>query len=191
MVDVWLNQTVWATPDGYIWTYGTPRKSEYQTGANRIGKVNTNINTTGCVKNLYLNNLYISGNNTSQNYLYLVNPEQYVGNALDFKTNLYTLPHRSTISCIHVYFSSFIQPNPLQASGLTFNLYSGYESIDYLSSYTIPALPTAGRIIYFPITKTIPDLDTFYLHLNQPAGVGVVIIIKKLEIDYYYTEGDI
>lgn len=192
MVDVWLNQIVWKSPDHFIWTYGSPRKNEFQSGANRVGKLSNTVgNTLGCVKNLYEGNLYLGAFGVdSNNYIYLINSETYVLGSINFKTNLYTLPHNSTIKVIHIYFSQFNQPNANQANGLTFKLYSGYNTTDFLLNKTIPALPQAGSLKYYPVLVSANNLDTFYLDINQ-ANTGMQVIIKKIEVEYTFEEGDI
>lgn len=193
MTDVWLNQIVWRTPDGYLWTYGSPRKNELQSGAHRVGLIDTDTNSNGCVKNLYQDRLFISMTNAGSNYICEVlgtNPYASTKGDLNIKTCLYTLPHKSTIKVIHVFFSKLTFNNPDEPSKIYFNLYSGYGTIDYLQNITIPAPATAQDFTYFPITKSIPEIDTFYLNITQSVG-GVPLIIKKLVIEYEYNDNDI
>lgn len=193
MVDIWLNQIVWRTPDGYIWTYGSPRKNEIDTGANRVGIMTTNTTTNGCVKNLYQDRLFVGITDGGLSYVYEVlgtNPYSTASGAFQFKTNLYELPHKSVIKCIHLYFSLFDYVNGGASSGTTVNLYSGYETTDLLN-FTMPANPaTSGsyRHTYYPIRQEVNNLDSFYLIINHAAGSGVPFVLKKIEVDYTYED---
>lgn len=193
MVDIWLNQIVWRTPDGYIWTYGSPRKTEIDTGANRIGIMETNTSSNGCVKNLYQDRLFVGITNLGVSYVYEVlgtNPYSSSTGAFQYKSNLYELPHKSTIKCIHLFFSIFDYVNAGASSATTINLYSGYETTDLLN-FTMPANPYVGgsyRHTYYPVRQEIPNLDSFYLIVNHSAGANVPFVLKKIEVEYAYDD---
>ena len=194
MVDVWLNQIVWKTPDSFLWTYGTPRRSEYQSGANRVGQIASydpnGVSNNGVVKNLYLNQLLTAFSVGGTSYIEYMDYESYTTGGLNLKTNLYSLPHKSTIKVIHVYFSK-LDMTAGQPSNLIFNLYKNNSTVDYLSNKTIPTNPVATSISYYPIAVSIPEVDDFYINISQATGQGASVVIRKIEIEYYYEEGDI
>lgn len=203
-VDVWLNQIVWkgyqsisgVVTDGYIWTYGSVRKNEVLTGAHRVGKVTTTNTTTtdtvGCVKNLYTDNLYIGIKDTTSTYkIYNVKADtSYASTATsNLKTALYPLPRNSTIERIQFYFSDYTVPGTsASGSSLTCSLYADYNYTTDLLNFSIPINDTTGSstIYYYPIVKSIPNLDTFYMNINF-----TFCTIKKIDITYSYMEGDI
>lgn len=196
MVDIWLNQIVWRTPNGYVWTYGSPRRKELTAGAHRVGILQTDTTTNGCVKNLYQDRLFVGITNGGTAYIYEVlgsNPYSTSTGNLNLRTSLYELPHNSTIKCIHMFFSKFDYVNPSTASGVTVKLYSGYETTDLLNSYVIPNGPSSApyKFIYHPITKSIPNLDSFYLDITKQAANGVSFTLRKIIVEYAYEDGDI
>lgn len=183
MVDVYMNQIVWRTTDGYIWTYGSPRKNEVLSGAHRIGRVTTS-NTEGCVKNLYTNNLYIGASNSGFQIYNLQSGVDYVL-ASQIKTALYQLPHYSSINMIRVYFSNFRTFINGASSSFHASLYDGYGTTDLLD-YTIPNNLSDAYITYHPIKVSIANLDSFYLNIDFSG-----CIIKKIEVDYSVDERNI
>lgn len=199
MVDVWMNQVVWkasqtvsgVTTDGYIWTYGSPRKNEIPSGGHRVGKLTTNTSTSGCVKNLYQNNLYVGINNTSVSYLYNVKADESYTSELSstIRTSLYELPRLSTIEKIQVWFSSYTVPSAgSSGSSLTIKVYKDYDSTETLSQ-SIPTrtdLTTATYINYHPFTGTIPQVDSFYMDMNF-----AFCVIRKIVVTYSYEDNDL
>lgn len=203
-VDVWLNQIVWkgyqnisgVVTDGYLWTYGSVRKNEVLTGAHRVGKVTTTNTTTtetlGCVKNLYADNLYIGIKDTPSTYkIYNVKADtSYASTSTsNLRTALYPLPRNSTIERIQFYFSDYTVPGTAATgSSLTCSLYADYNYTTDLLNFPIPINDTIGNstIYYYPIIKSIPNLDTFYMNINF-----TYCTIKKIDITYSFIEGDI
>lgn len=190
MRDIWLNQIVWRTPDGYVWTYGSPRKNEINSGAHRCGLLTTNTVSNGCVKNLYGDKLYFGVQSifsTNTNKLYFVNPTSYYeigNNTSNIKSALYSLPHKSTITQMNIYFGSYI-PSTINsaASSLTASLYKDYTTTD-LWNHAIPLGDTVGQNIYFyPIKLNVGDVDSFYFKL-----AFTLAIIRKVEIFYTYDD---
>lgn len=199
MVDVWMNQIVWkasqtisgVTTDGYLWTFGSPRKNEIQNGGHRVGILTTNTTSTGCVKNLYKNNLYIGINNAGVSYLYNVKADESYSSTLNstIRTALYELPRLSTIEKIQVWFSSYTVPSSSSnGSSLTLKVYRDYEATEVISQ-SIPTrtdLTTATTINYHPFTLKIPEVDSFYMDINFTACV-----IRKIVITYSYEDNDL
>jgi len=193
MCDVFLNQIVWKTPDGYLWSYGAPRKNELQTGAHRWGTVSTSTNTNGCVKNLNLDFLFIGSNYNSNNYLFYLKADEGYGSTLGlsstYKTNLISLPHKSSIQRIVVYFSNYTVPTAVSTgSSCSLNLYAGYDtSTDLLSGASVPIAGTDSTIpttiVYHSFECGIPNIDTFYLNVNFQFCT-----IKKIDIWYSYED---
>lgn len=192
MVDVWLNQIVWRTPDGYVWTYGSPRKNEIKSGAHRVAYLTTNTTSLGFVKNLYQNQLHVGITNASNNYIYQVKADESYGALLtsNIRTALYETPRNATIEKIIVYFSDYTQSGPsLSASTFQMQLYKDYDTtVDLLAGEgTIPQTTTGGEEIYFwPIRTAISNLSSFYMNINFTACT-----IRKITIQYTFEDGDL
>lgn len=190
MRDVWLNQIVWRTPDGYVWTYGSPRKNEINTGANRCGLLTTDTNSYGCVKNLYGDRLYFgitSASGTNTNKLYLVNPTSYYeigGNTSNVVSALYALPHKSTVTQMNIYFGYYVPSSTgSSASSATVSFYKDYTTTD-LMNYPVPLNNVAGQNVYFhPVKLNVQDVDSFYFKIAFSLA-----IIRKIEIFYTYDD---
>jgi hypothetical protein len=198
-VDVWLNQIVWkasqtvsgTTTDGYIWTYGSPRKNEIGTGAHRVGKVTTNAITTGCVKNLYQDALFIGLNNSTLSYIYQVKAASSYASTMssNLKTALYDLPANSTIERIQFFFSDYTVPGTATSgSSLTCSLYRDYDTATDLLAYSIPIndTTTSSTIYYFPVTQTVDTLYSIYLNI-----VFANCTIRKIILTYTYYDNDL
>lgn len=188
MVDVWMNYITWAGEEGDIWAYGSPRKNEVGSGAHKVGKVTAS--TVGCVKNLYQNILYVGATNGS-NFIYNVKPDESYSSSLtsNVRTSLYSLPHNSTIENIQFFFSKYTVPGQ-SASGSTFevSVYKGYDTAEILN-FSIPenAGLTASTLSYFPITQSIPEVDTFYMDMNFTG----IVTLRKVIVTYSYEENDL
>ncbi len=203
MVDVWMNQIVWkasqtvsgVTTDGYIWTYGSPRKNEIETGAHRVGIMTTNnttmAETKGYVKNLYENNLYVGIKQASSYYIYNVKADESYGSTTssNLKSALYPLPKNSTIEKIQYWFSSYTVPGTASnGSSLTCKIYKDYETTAILNE-SIPTradLTSSSQITYFPITQSVPQVDSFYLNTDFTNCV-----IRRIRVTYTYEENDL
>ena len=187
MADVWLNQVVWRTQDGYVWTYGSVRKNELQSGAHRAGLLTTDTFTKGCVRNLIGNKLHVGIKNGGTNYLYEVKADASYGSGLTstLKTSLYALPHYATITKISVYFSNY--RILLNGNSSTFNLslYKDYDTTTDMLNYTLPNnLATEDQYVYYhPIKATVTNVDSFYMKINFYG-----CIIRKIEVDYSFDD---
>jgi len=187
MVDVWANQIVWITPDGFLWTYGSPKKNEIQSGAHRIGKMTTTSTSLGCVKNLDSDKLFIGIKSTpSQANIYQVaNNSTYQLASSNIKTALYDLPHGASITMIRLYFSKFRTFTNSTSDFCNVSLYHGSNPVDLLN-YSVPNnLENNDYVQYHPIKRSIQGLDTFYLDID------FLCIIKKIEIEFTYEDNSI
>lgn len=191
MCDVFLNQIAWKTPDGYLWSYGSPRKNELQSGAHKWGLVQTTNSSNGCVKNVYQNILYIGSNYASLNSLMVLKAdESYAPTLASFiKSNLLTVPHKSSIQGFQIYFSNYTVPTASSSgSSCNVNLYSGYDTTtDLLQASAVPTITTGDSsstaLMYYSFEVGIPNIDTFYFQVNFQFCT-----IKKIEIDYQYVD---
>lgn len=192
MVDVWLNQVVWRTPDGYIWTYGSVRKNEIPSGAHRVALLTTNTTSLGFVKNLYQNQLYIGITNASNSYIYQVKAdESYTStSSSNIRTALYETPRNATIEKIIVYFSDYTQSSPsLTASSFQMSFYKDYTTSPdlLLGEGTIPQSATGGeKLYYWPFRTAISNLSSFYLDITFSACTW-----RKITIQYTFEDGDL
>lgn len=193
MVDVWMNQIVWTGNGGDVWTFGSPRKNEIDSGAHKVGKLTTSLLTQvqGCVKNLYGNNLYVGMKNGANNYVYNVKPdESYASNLTsNIRTALYSVPRNSTIERIQVYFSKYTVPGTsASGSSLNIGLYKDYETTDWLN-FSLPtnAGASSSELSYFPIVKSIPEVDNFYLDIDFTG----IVTIRKIVVTFSYEENDL
>jgi hypothetical protein len=192
MVDVWLNQIVWRTPDGYVWTYGSVRKNEIRSGAHRVAYLTTNTNSLGFVKNLYQNQLHVGITNASNSFVYQVKADESYGALLtsNIRTTLYETPRNATIEKIIVYFSDYTQSAPsLSASTFQMQLYKDYDTVaDQLSGQgTIPQTVNGGeKLYYWPIRTSVSNLSSFYMNINFTACT-----IRKITIQYTFEDGDL
>lgn len=196
MCDVFLNQIVWKTPDGFLWSFGSPRKNELLSGTHKWGQVSSSTNTNGCVKNLYQDILHIGSTVSGSSYMLgLKADESYstgfiTGSTISLlRTNLITLPHKSSLQRISVFFSNYTLPTPSSSgSAFSMNMYKGYDTTtDWLSAATVPILDTGDTsisttgLVYYDFAKSIQDVDTFFLNLNFSGCT-----IKKIEVQYSY-----
>lgn len=187
MLDVWANQIAWITPDGFLWTYGSPKKNELQTGAHRIGKLTTTTTSLGCLKNLSGDNLYIGIKSTpNQSNIYNVaNNNTYRAQTSNIKTALYELPHNASITMVRLYFSEFRTFTNGASSSCNVSLYHGSNPVDLLN-YSVPNnLVNDYYVQYHPIKRSIQGLDTFYLDIDFSC------IIKKIEVEFTYEDNSI
>lgn len=192
MVDIWLNQIVWRSQDGYIWSYGSSRKNEVLSGAHKIGYCTTDTNTQGMVKNLYQNQLYVGITNASNSYVYNVKADESYGAILssNIRTALYETPRNATIQKITVYFSNFVQSSPSYAgSSFSMKLYKDYDtSTDLLTGLgTVPQTVNGGEnLYYYHIKASISNLSTFFLDMTFSSCT-----IRKIVVTYVYEENDL
>lgn len=199
-VDVWMNQIVWkssqtvsgTTTDGYIWTFGSPLKSQIVSGAHRVGKVSTDTNTTGCVKNLYGNALYVGIADTSLAYLYQVKADESYASTVDSQivTNKIEVPRNANIDRVQFFFSDYAVPgNSSSGSSLELNIYANNNSTPSATESIPTFTDVAGttQISWFPFTKVVPELDLFYLDVTY----GGVVSITKIVVTISYETGDL
>jgi len=202
-VDVWLNQIVWkgsetvsgVLTDGFIWVYGSVRKDEIDKGAHRVGQLTAvsplTANIGGCVKNLFQNNLYVGMRSGANYFIYNVKADSSYGSTTpsSLKTALYSLPRNSTIQRLMVYFSDYTVPGTA-SSGSSFDcsLFKDYDTTTDWLNYSIPIMDTtsASPTYYFPIVKSIPNIDTFYLDMTFSNCT-----IRKIDIEYTFIPGDL
>lgn len=191
MCDVFLNQIAWKTSDGYLWSYGTPKKNELYQGAHKWGQVQTGTNGNGCVKNLNSNILYVGSVFNSNNYLMVLKADESYSSQLSsfIKTNLLTLPHKASVQGIQIYFANYSVPTVgVSGSSCSINLYSGYDTTtDLLQGSAVPTITTGDNsstnLVYYSFEVGVPNIDTFYLQINFNFCT-----IKKIEIDYQFVD---
>ena len=201
-VDVWLNQITWRSysqvgstlTSGYIWTYGSPRKNELQTGAHRVGQVTSTTpllaNTGGFLKNLYQDSLYMGVYSAGSYFIYNVKADTSYGSSAPSRltTGLYRLPTNSSIERIQFFFSDYLLPTPSSSgSSLTLNLYKDYDTTTNWLGQSIPIGDTTNTKIYkYPFLQAVPEVDSFYLDI-----VFTFCTIKKIVVTYSYDDNDL
>ena len=183
MVDIWMNQLAWRTQSGYMWTYGSIKNKLFKIGGHRIAQVTTD-SSQGFVKNLYGANLYTCKKIGGVYTIVYINPSSS-GNAISsIKTDLYQLPHKSTIEYIEVIFANYtVTGNSTAGNSFSISLYKGDETIDQIAT----SVPTddvlqGTKLYYFPIRKKVSDVDTFYM---SATWTGVV---KDIFVHYAYED---
>jgi hypothetical protein len=191
MVDVFMNQIVWKTPDAYLWTYGSPLKDEVTTGAHRVGLLTTlGAVSNGMVKNLFGNSLFVGMLRGTDEYIYQVKADESYSATVTsmLKTALYELPTNSSIESIEFFFSDYTQPGPSSSgSSLSVQGYKSYDT-DPFVDHDMPANAEAPMSVYrYPIPgATVGDIDSFYLDMQFTNCT-----IKKIEVIYSYETQDL
>lgn len=184
MVDIWMNQLTWRNLAGYLWTYGSLKKDLYRSGAHRVAQITTDA-TYGMVKNLYGSNLYIAKTVGGVNSLVYISPTTSGFATSTLKTDLYQLPHKSTIEYIEVIFAYYrVSGNVTSGSSFSLSLYKGEETVDQIAA-SVPNDDTlqGTNLYYFPIRKKVSDIDTFYLTATFNG-----CIIKEINVHYAYED---
>lgn len=184
MVDTWMNQLTWRTQSGFVWTYGAIKKDLYRTGAHRVSQITTD-QSQGFVKNLYGSNLYICKKVGSTFTIVYINPLTSGNQTSSLKSDLYQLPHKSTISYIEVIFANYvITGNSTSGNSFSLNLYKGEETVDQLAGVaTVPndnALQ-GTKLYYYPIRMKISDIDTFYMTATWTGVIKDIIVHYNFE----------
>lgn len=184
MVDTWMNQLAWRTQPGYVWTYGSLKKDLYRTGGHRVSQVTTD-SSSGMVKNLYGTNLYIGKVVGGVNTLVYLSPTTSGFSTSTIKSDLYQLPHKSTIQYIEVVFAYYrVSGNSTAGSSFSLSLYKGEDTVDQINA----SVPTddvlqSTNLYYYPIRKKVEDVDTFYLNATFNG-----CIIKDIIVHYAYED---
>jgi len=184
MVDIWMNQLVWRSLSGYVWTYGSIKKDLYRTGGHRVSQITTDT-TYGMVKNLYGANLYLAKTVGGVNSLVYISPTTSGFASSSIKSDLYQLPHKSTIEYIDVVFAYYrVSGNITAGSSFSLSLYKGEDTVDQIAA----SVPTddalqGNNLYYYPIRKKVSDVDTFYLNVTFSG-----CIIKDIIVHYAYED---
>lgn len=183
MVDIWMNQLAWRTQSGYVWTYGSVKKDQFRTGAHRIAQISTDA-SQGFVKNLYGSNLYLSKKVGSVYTLVYLSPANSSSVTSSFVSDLYQLPHKSTIQYIEVVFAKYvISGGSTSANSFSLSLFKGDDTTDQIAaSVPLDNALQGTRLYYFPIRKKVSDVDTFYLSATWTG------IIKEIIVHYAYED---
>lgn len=177
MVDIWMNQLAWRTQSGYVWTYGAIKKDLYRTGAHRVAQITTD-SSQGFVKNLYGANLYICKKVGTTYTIVYISPGTSGDTTSTLKTDLYQLPHKSTIQYIEVVFANFtIGGNSTSGNSFSLSLYKGDEIVDQIGA----SVPTDNalqgtKLYYYPIRKKVSDVDTFYMTITWTGVIKNIIV---------------
>lgn len=187
--DLWLNHLTWVGSGGiYVNGYGSPSET-YEKGFHQLGAYPSGA--AGLCKQFIQNSLFIGYlDNTS----YRIGKVELAGYVTDatFTSQLYTLPTRATITDIKVYFSQFGTGASVQLA-----LIPDYETASFGGTYdllnTQIDYATYGAIRYFPIVKTIDNINSFRLALkfNHATTAATAAIIRKIEINYLYETENI
>lgn len=175
-VDLYYNNIVWGEDAG-------GRILSYNQGLHSVGA----LTSVGMVKTFYQNTLFVGDNNSGTYTIQYSTPS--TGYALQsfLRSVLYELPTNSTLTCIKVYFSQFGT-----GASVTFSLFKDYNTTsvggpnDLLN--TTLDFTTYGAITYYPIQKTIDNINSFYLFLlfNHASTSNTAAIVRRIEIEYEY-----
>lgn len=186
MVDIWMNQLAWRTQSGYVWTYGSIKKDQFLTGGSRISQITTDT-SQGFVKNLYGSNLYTCKKVGSTYTVVYINPSSSGNLSSSIRTNLYQLPHKSTIEYIEVIFANFtIAGNSTSGNVFTLNLYQGDETTSQITASVPSDNALQGtKLYYYPIRQKLSDVDTFYMDITWTG------VIKNIIVHYAYEDNAI
>lgn len=182
----WLNYLAYGNDSGRILALGSPNKRKFKSGFHYIA-AETNI---GMVKNLSSNVLYIGDKSGSTYKIKKVNFSKYAVSST-FRSVLYPLPNRAQINMVKFYFSQFGTGASMTAA--IFSDYNGTSvggAADLLNTTLTNA--ALGPVAYYPIRKTITDLNAFYLFLlfNHSNATDVAAVLRKVEIEYSYEIND-
>jgi len=183
MTDIWMNQIAWRTQNGDFWTYGAIKKDLYRTGAHRVGEITTD-QSQGFVKNLYGSNLYFCKKIGSVYTLSYLSPLSSPNLNSSIVSDLYKLPHKSTIQYIEVFFANYVvSGNSTAGSSFALSLYKGKETEDQVNA-SIPLDDNLQNtnIYYYPIRKKVADVDTFYVSVTFNA------VIENIRIHYAFED---
>ena len=155
----------------------------------------TSMSATGFLKNLRSNSLVLHGgvNLNGVNSLVKQNTTKYHTSST-FTTRLISLPYRSTIKRINIYFSQFGTGASLQVA-----MFEDYDAVSLggaadilknaasdIKTLTNTAL---GSVRQHSIHTYLNDINSFYLHFawNHAAVTNTAAIIRKIEILYEPT----
>lgn len=142
--------------------------------------------TIGMVRNLYQNQLFIGAANVSSSYKILYSSISLYYTPADFRTALYDMGFKGTITRIRAYFSQFGS-----GASVTFSLFNNYDTIsigganDKLNRTVTYA--THGAIAEIDINDiAIPDISAWYMNVrfNHNAMTDTAAIIRKIEVDW-------
>ena len=143
--------------------------------------------STGFLKNLTGNTLYLA----SGTDIYTVSTTEYLVDC-DFRSRVFSLPHKSLINKITVYFSQFGT-----GASLTFSLFKNYANVgiggaDDLTNETMTnaSLGAISSYVFYP--TGIIDVDSFFFNLRfgHAATTNTAAIVRKVEIDWEPCERD-
>ena len=171
----------------YQWYGGLHNRMVLSDGTNEAVAV-------GMLKNLYQGQLFagveISG--SAYRVFYQDQFTEYYANTSDFRTRLYSLPYRSTITEVRLYFSQFGAGASFQAS-----LFKNYTEIsvgttgtDMLAGRGTFTNAANGAINEAKIKVSIPDVSSFYMNFRfgHASVTNTAAILRKAEVDYITNE---
>lgn len=184
---MFYNQVFWQTPNlltsTAIYSHGSPNKSLYYQGAHKSATLGSYSATTGggMCKNVKDNRLYVGFNQASGGTLAYTDLLSFDStNTGSYTSGLKELPSQSTINFIKVYVSDW-----QSGSNISLDLYKNnndtIEQLD-LSSPAVQYTDIA-ELDYYPIAKTVTNINSLYLQLSFAKCV-----IRKIEVSYNYDE---
>ena len=159
----------------------------YRILATNSGNSDATITDIGMVKNLSSNLLYIGFTEGSNFGVAKINFSGYQP-AAQFRSAVYSLPYKSTIKKVTIYFSQFGTN-----AAITFSLFKDYNAVsigggaDLINqSLTNSSL---GAVTAYSFNKVIPDVSAFYFVIDWTHSntTDTAAIIRKVEI--LYDEG--
>lgn len=193
----WRGMMMWKTSLGAIFIYGSPIPNEYPNAVFQIGQLSNAIqyaNSSG-IKNVDGDDV-LMGHLTGASTYQVVRYNNGVSSGIiSFASMVYTLPHRSTITKMHIYFSNFNQINANEIPGIQFKLFTNRTSnakfVKTIPGYgaTFPA--ENDQLKYYCIQQSVPDANCFRISVDQTAPNNLGVSISRIEVDYEYVDFDV
>jgi hypothetical protein len=187
---MFYNQVFWQTPNlltsTAVYSHGSPNKSLYYQGAHKAAGLGSYSATTGggMCKNVKDNRLYIGFNQASGGTLAYTDLSTYDSvNIGEYISSLKELPSGSTINYIKLYVSAW-----QSGSNVSVDLYKNENDTTEQLQLSAPVVQytDTAELDYYPVTKTVPNVNSFYLQLTFAKCV-----IRKVEISYSYEPGSL
>lgn len=185
-VDVWLGHIIYGESGaGRLLAYGSPNDLKFPKGFHYIA-AETNLSM---VKTLASNILYIGDKSGSTYKIKKVNFSKYALSST-FRTGQIELPNRARVTALKFFFSQMGTGASLTVSAFKdYNTVSVGGATDQLNQQ-LTTINIAPSVYYFPITKSIIDVNLFFLHLtfDHASTSNVAAIIRKIVIEFDYEE---
>lgn len=202
-IDTFFNQLFWAStvPSSSttnsttvnVYAYGSPRSKNVPVGTKielRSYNIPATINQPTLCKNLKDSALYVGSSSSNGGVFNETSPVKFdyenwdtstsnvVFASSNYFTYQYELPAKSTITEIKVYFGNFGLPY----SRVNMQVYTNEDSNSAKSFLEVQGA-TTGAISYHPFPTTIPNVNQFFINVDQTNCV-----VDKIEV--FYTVAD-